>query len=142
MDRLIAVGLLLAAFCLAGCSEPPTKEKFSSRELKCLQCYCRSNAVSAEAALLECARYADACQKAGVKGIQYNEVSARIYGRLYLVEQHLGHSMAAEQFLQKYAKFRADSARVAGNAGLLRPEVERMIERELDHGLRTVWQSQ
>lgn len=142
MKCLTVNGFVLAAVCLAGCAGRPTKEEFSSRESECLKCYCASNAPAAEAALLELERYARQCQTAGVTGIQYDEVFARIYGRLYLVERRLGHSKAAEQYLAKYAHFHALSSTLARRIGRPYGEMERLIEHKFDDGLQAAWKSQ
>jgi len=142
IERFVLIGLVLAGLCLAGCDRSPTKEEFLSKEMQCLQCYCASNAVAAETALLDCARYADACQKAGIDGIQYDEVFARIYGRLYIVERHLGRSEAAEEYLQMYARFHALSSSFARRTGRPYGEMERLIERKFDDGLQVAWRTQ
>ena len=112
------------------------------KEVECLRCYCASNAVTAETALLECARYAEQCRVAGVEGIQYDEVFARIYGRLYIVERYLGRSVAAEQCLQQYARFHAVSSSLARRAGRSHGQMERLIEHKFDDGLQTAWKTQ
>lgn len=142
MERFVLSGFVLLGLCLAGCARCPTKEEFLSKEVKCLQCYCASNAIAAEAALLECARCADQCQKAGIEGIQYDEVFARIYGRLYVVERHLGRSKAAEQCLQRYAHFHAVSSSLARRMGLPHGEMEGLIEHKFDDGLQIAWKTQ
>jgi hypothetical protein len=142
MKRLMVSGFVLAGVCLAGCTKSPSREEFFAKEAKCVQYYCASNAPTAEAALLECARYAEQCQKAGVKGILYDDVFARIYDRLYLVERHLGHSAEAEQCLQKYARFHAVSSTLARQTGRPHGEMERLIEQKFDHGLQTAWKTQ
>lgn len=140
--RLVLIGLVLLGLWLAGCARYPTKEELLSKEAQCLRCYCTSNAVAAEAALLECARCAEQCQTAGIEGIQYDEVFARIYGRLYIVERHLGHSEAAEQYLQKYAHFHAVLSSVARRGGAPYGEMEKLLEHKFDRGLETAWKKQ
>jgi hypothetical protein len=112
------------------------------KEVECLRCYCASNAAAAENALLECAWYTDQCRKAGVEGIQYDEVFARIYGRLYILERHLGRSVAAEQCFQRYAHFHAVSSSLARRAGRSHGQMERLIEHKFDDGLQTAWKTQ
>lgn len=142
MERLILSSFVLASVCLVGCGKGPTREEFLRHEGECVQCYCASNALTAEASLLEFARYAQECQKAGVQGILYDEVFARIYGRLYLLERHLGHSAEAEQYLQQYARFHAASSTVARRTGGPHGEMERLIEQKFDHGLQAVWKTE
>lgn len=132
----------MAGLYLTGCGQQPNREEFQSRELKCLQCYYGSNAITAEAALIDCARDADRCQSAGVEGIQYNEVFARIYGRLYLVERHLGHSKAAEQDLERYAHYHALLSSFARQSGCPYGEMERLIEHKFDNGIQPAWKTQ
>jgi hypothetical protein len=142
MERLMMSGFVLVGVCLAGCAKSPTREEFFAKEAKCVQYYCASNAPAAEAALLECAHYVQQCQKAGVNGILYDEVFARIYGRLYLVERHLGHSEAAEQYLEKYAHFHAVSSSLARRTGRPHGEKERLIEQKFDSALQAAWKAQ
>jgi hypothetical protein len=142
MERLMLSSFVLAGVCLVGCGKSPTRAEFLAKEAKCVQDYCASNAPTAEAALLECARYTQQCQKAGVKGILYDEVFARTYGRLYLVARHLGHNEEAEQYLQKYACFHAVSSSLARRTGRPHGEMERLIEQKFDRGLQTSWRSQ
>ena len=139
MKWVILGCVIIAGALLTGCSERLTREGLLAREAYCLRCYCASNAVVAEAALLECVRYAQQCQEAGVKDILYDEVLARTYGRLYLVERHLGHSAEAEQYLQKYARFHAASSSLARRMGRPHGEMERLIEQKFDHGMQTAW---
>lgn len=142
MERGILAYLIMAGLFLAGCGKPPTTEEFLGQEAKCLQYYCASNALTAKAALLDCARYAEECQKAGVKGILYDEVFARTYGRLYLVERHLGHSAEAEQYLEKYARYHAVSSTLARQTGRPHGEMERLIEQKYDQALQPAWKTQ
>ena len=108
-------------------------------EAACLQCYCASNALAAQSALLACERYGRQCQAAGVNGIVYDEVFARIYGRLCLVSRHLGKDQAAEEYFRKaaqyYSRARADPL-AAGRPPL---GIKELIEKETDHGLRVAW---
>ena len=142
MKCLMFSGIVLAGVCLVGCAKYPTREEFLAKEARCVQYYCASNALTAEAALLECARYAKQCQEAGVNGILYDEVFARIYGRLYLVERHLGHNAEAEQYLQKYARFHAVSSSLARQTGRPHGEMERLIEQKFDRSLQIAWKTQ
>lgn len=142
MKQLMASIFVLATVCLVGCAKCPTREEFLRKETECLKCYCVSNATAAEAALLECARYARQCQTAGVNGIKYDEVFARIYGRLYLVERHLGNSRAAEEYLDKIAQFYAGPGRVRPRADLPPIEMQALIEEKIDRGLMVAWKTQ
>ena len=142
MERLMLGYFIMAGLFLAGCAKPLTKEEFLAQEAKCLQYYCASNALTAEAALLDCARYAEGCQKAGVQDILYDGVFARTYGRLYLVERHLGHSAEAEQYLEKYARYHAVSSTLARRTGRPHGEMERLIEQKYDQALQPAWKTQ
>jgi len=141
MKRFMLVSLALVGLCLAGCDKSPTREQFLSKEWKCLQCYCASNAVVAETALLDCARFAEQCRNAGVEGIQYDEVFARLYGRLYMVERRLGNNEAAEQYLQKYAQFHALLSSRARQTGRPFGEMVKLIDNKFDQGLQTTWKT-
>jgi hypothetical protein len=110
-------------------------------ETKALRYYCASSAPAAEAALLDCARYAEKCQKVAVPGIIYDEVFARIYGRLYIVERRLGNGDRAEQCLEKYARFHAASSTLARRTGRPYGEMERLIEEKFNQGLQPAWKT-
>lgn len=142
LERLVLSGLVLAGVCLVGCAQSPTREEFLRKEAECLKCYCASNGAAAEAALLECARYARQCQKAGVNGIKYDEVCARIYGRLYLVERHLGNSGTAEHYLQKVVPFYALPSSVPGRTAPPTANMQTLIEEKVDRGLKVAWKTQ
>jgi hypothetical protein len=75
-------------------------------------------------------------------GIQFDEVFARNYGRLYLLERRLGHSEAAEKYLEKYAHYHALASTLARRTGRPYGEMERLIEHKFDQGLQVVWKSQ
>jgi hypothetical protein len=141
LKRITAVCLVIVGPVLAGCSNRPTAEELFAHETQCLRCYCASNAPAAEAALLDCVQYAQQCQRAGVKGIQYDEVFGRLYGRLYLVERHLGHREAAEQYLERYAHFHAASSSLARQIGRPHGEMERLITQKFDEGLQAGWKN-
>jgi hypothetical protein len=138
-QRLLLAGLVVAGLCLGGCAPTLSKEEFQTKEVSCLQAYCASNALAAEASLRECAQYAEACQRAGIQGIQYDEVFARIYGRLYVVERRLGQSQMAEECLQRYARHHAVLSSLARQTGRPHGEMERLIEVKFDDGMQTAW---
>jgi len=142
MKRLVMVGWLVACACLVGCDDSPTRRILLKKEAECLQCYCFSNAPVARAALLDCARYAEQCQAAGVEGIIYDEVFARIYGRLYRVERRLGHTAEAERCLEKYSHFHALNSSVARRTGRPHGEMERLLDDKYDRGLQAAWKTQ
>jgi len=142
MKNLMLAGFVMAGLCLAGCSEAPTRKEFLAKETSSFQCYCVSNAVTAETALLDCVRYAEQCQQAGVKGILYDEVFARIYGRLYLVARHLGHNAEAEQHLQKFAYFDTLAHTLPRQNDQPQEEMERAIEKKFDSDLQIAWKNQ
>lgn len=137
----LVLGFIAAGLAFAGCGKPPTRQELLSREVKALHCYCASNAAVAETALLECARYVERCRQAGVEGIQYDEVLARTYGRLYLVARRLGHHPAAEQYLACYARVHARLSPEARRAARPCGEMERLIRNEYDGGLQTTWKT-
>jgi hypothetical protein len=141
MQRLNLSGVLLVGVCLVGCAERPTKEGFFTKEAECFKCYCASNPLAAEAALLELDRYARRCQRSGVEGIQYEGVFLHIYGRLYLLERHLGREEAAELYLEKYAHFHGLSSSLARRIGRPHGEMEGLIEHKVDEGLKVAWKA-
>jgi hypothetical protein len=142
MKGLASIGTALAVAGAVGCSKQPTKSEFLRIEADCFKCYCFSNAPVAEAALLECERYAHQCREHSVNHIPYDEVLFRIYGRLYLVSKHLDRSQAAEQYLQKAAEC---YRRSSGNpARTNRPTMvmRGLIEQDVDQGLTVAWKTQ
>ncbi len=142
MKSILPVCCIIAGLLVAGCAKPAARDEFRAVEAKCLQCYIASNAVTAEAALLECARCAQQCQEAGVEGIPYDEVFAQTYGRLYLVERHLGHDAEAEQYLEKYARFHGMASSLARRTGRPHGEMERLIAQKFDSSLQVAWKSE
>jgi hypothetical protein len=141
MKRVALIMSVCAVAWFAGCFRQPTKSEFLKIEADCFRCYCFSNAPVAEAALLECERYARQCQENSVNDILYDEVLFRTYGRLYLVSRHLGKRQAAEEYLQKAAECQR---RFSGNpARTNRPTMvmRGLIEQDVDHGLTVVWKS-
>jgi len=141
MKNIMLVCTILAGLILTGCAKRPTRQEFLTREAQCLKQYCSSDATAAEAGLLDLARYVERCQKTGVADIQYNEVMARTYGRLYLVERHLGRSAEAEVSLQKYAHYHGVSSSLARRTGRPHGEMEKLIEQKFDPGLQKLWGS-
>ncbi len=135
----IAVGIVgtLGLMWFAGCSRRPTRLEFLRMESVALNCYCASNAPTAEAALVHLAQCARQCQNARVSGIQYDEVLSRAYGRLYLIERRLGHAKEAKQYLNAYLQ--ASSRGMARGLGLAHAGTETTMARTLDEGLRPAW---
>ncbi len=135
----LLMGLVIAGLGCSGCRPPPTREKLLSCEVRALHCYCASNAVVAEAALLDCARYAEQCRQAGVGGIAYDEILALTYGRLYVVARGRGRDEAAERYLIQYARFHARLSTEARRSAGVYGDMERVISHKFDGGLRTAW---
>jgi hypothetical protein len=135
-------GCLCAGLCLAGCSQGPTRAEFLRREANSLRCYCTGSAAEAEAALRESERYARRCQQAGIPGILFEEVGARTYGRLYLVEKRLGREAEAEQYLQRAAECYRRSRAAASNRPWPARELRHLIEQETDRGMQVAWKRQ
>jgi hypothetical protein len=135
--------LVIAGLYLSGCAqEHATRAELTRKEIKALKSYCTGTAQTAEADLLECERYSRCCQREGVSGIRFDEVLARTYGRLYLVEKHLGNNRAAEEYFQKAAAVYQESL-AANRRSVARPaEMRLLIEKELDHGLRVAWRTE
>jgi hypothetical protein len=99
----VAAITLLAAgvVCLPGCSKAPSGTQYLRTTYDFLVRYCTNDAVSAEAALLEWEAYAIQGHKAKVWRIKFDQEFAAIYGRLYLVERHLGKMEEAKMYFQK-----------------------------------------
>ncbi len=139
--RPLAISIfVLTVAGLVGCSQPATRTEFIKKDAECLRCYCASNAISAETALLELNDYALQCQKEGVTGILYDEVFTRIYGRLYLVEEHLGKRQAAEAYLQQAIAHYRGSGGSPRQGGLPAQEIRDLILREANTGPQVAWQ--
>ena len=135
--------VIIAGLCFTGCDEErATRAQLIKKERESLKCYCTGNAHTAEASLLECERYSRECLRQGVSGIIYDEVFARTYGRLYLVNKHLRRNEAAEH----YYRLAADHyQRALGtiHRSIARPqEMITLIEKELDQGLRIAWRAE
>jgi hypothetical protein len=139
MKNVILCCTILVSVFLAGCGNPPSKQEFLAMEAECVRCYTQSNALAAEAALLECVRFAEQCQKAGVRGILFDEVFARLYGRLYVVARHLGHNTQAERYLEKYGRYHAALSTLTRRTGHPHGEMVNLIKEKYDHGLHPVW---
>jgi hypothetical protein len=136
---MMAGYMVAASVLLTGCAQQPTLEEFVKREAQCLRHYCESDAIQAENALRDCLKYVQACERAGVTGISYDEVFARLYGRVYLVQRHLGQSREAEETLEKYARFNAAYSREGRELGRPHGDMEKLIEHRYDEGLRKAW---
>jgi hypothetical protein len=140
MKPLALTIFVLTGAGLVGCSKPATRTEFLRKDVACLRCYCASNAISAETALLELNRYALRCQKEGVSGILYDQVFSRTYGRLYLVEMHLGKREEAEDYLQKAVQYYRSSGHGRRQTSLPPPETRELVLREANPGLQVAWQ--
>jgi hypothetical protein len=135
--------LLLAGACVAGCTqEHATRAGLTGKEISSLKAYCTGNARAAEAALLETERYSRCCQREGVGGILFDEVYARTYGRLYLVERRLGNNRAAEEYFQKAAECCRRSLAARGRSVEGPRGLQLLIEKEMDSGLRVAWKTE
>jgi hypothetical protein len=133
--------IVLTGVGLVGCSKPATRTEFIRKDVACLRCYCASNAIVAEKALLELDQYARQCQKEGVSGILYDEVFSRIYGRLYLVEKQLGERRAAEHCLQKAVQHYQSSGHVPSQTGPPLPQIQELVIRAANPGFNLAWQN-
>jgi hypothetical protein len=142
MKIMVIICSVVLSLCLSGCSERPTREQFLGNAARSLQCYCASNAPSAEAALMEFERYAHQCRRAGIKGIPYDEVLARTYARLYLLERHLEHEAAAERYLENYGHFYTTQGSLARQMDRPPGDMESLIQHKYDEGLRPRWKNQ
>ena len=140
MKPLALTIFVLTAAGLVGCSKPATRTEFIRKEMVCLHCYCASNAVVAETALLELDQYALQCQKEGVSGIAYDQMFTRLYGRLYLVEKHLGERRAARYYLQKAVRHYQSSGHGPWQTNLPPSQIQDLVIREANPGLNVAWQ--
>lgn len=127
---------LVVLLGLCGCAERPTRQQLISREKETLESYCSGDVVSAESDLIECIRYAQRCREAGVPGIDYEQTLARLNGRLYLVERHLGKEEQANRCLQEL-RARSESQ---GRPLAVTEDVDKLIRMRFDKGLEIAWQ--
>jgi hypothetical protein len=141
MKRPMIGSVVAAGVFLAGCGERPTKQEFLARELNALESYCTADAMTAHDALRVSVVYIEKCRKLGVQGILYDEVLARSYGRLYLVERHLGHSADAEECLRKYMQILAVSNSRATVERGGRSSLEHLVAERVDGDLHASWKS-
>jgi hypothetical protein len=142
MNRFLSMVVIVGVW-VSGCTqEHATRADLARREIASLRSYCTGTARAAEADLLECERYSCVCQREGVSGIRFDEVFARTYGRLYLVERHLGRKRAAEEYLQKAAEFYRRSYAPSVRSVARPKEIQLLIEKELDRGLRVAWKTE
>jgi len=133
---------VIAGMCVSGCmQEHATRAELTRKEIKSLKSYCTGTAQNAEAALRECERYCGCCQRDGVSGIRFDEVFARTYGRLYIVEKHLGKNAAAEEYFQKAAALYHKSLAANGRSVVRPHEMQLLLEKELDRGLKVAWKT-
>lgn len=132
---------VLGGVWLVGCSKPPSRTEYLQEETECLRIYCTSNAITAESGLIDCIQFLRQCQKAKMGGIIYDEDFMRIYGRLYLVETHLGKKKEAEEYFQEAVKcderVGSGSQSPAPNTNQLR----QFFENDLDQGLKVAWKN-
>ena len=142
MNYVILLVLIVAGCGFTGCSEKATRTEFRKRDVSCLRCYCASNALTAETALLELARYAGRCQNEKVSGIPYDDIFARTYARLYLVEKHLGKSQAAQQHLRDALEYYKRSGRKPGSLDLAPAMVGELLAQKADLSLAVAWSRQ
>jgi hypothetical protein len=131
--------IVVAGAVLAGCSEQATKTGFLTKNAEFLQCYCASNAATAETALLGLVRYTEQCQKEGVNGILYDEVFAHTYARLCVVEQHLRKSQAAEEYSRRALEHYQRSGLSIRQRNLSAAMVHEPLEAAADPGLIMAW---
>jgi hypothetical protein len=117
MQRLTII-VLLGITCLAGCSKAPGRIRYLKNTTGFLERYMTNDVAGAEVALLEWETYTRQCQKAGTKGIRFDDEFALIYGRLSLVSERLGKKEAGQEYFQKCISLweKADGGRQrAGN---------------------------
>jgi hypothetical protein len=83
--------------------------------------------------MLELEQYTRQCEKAGTRGIKFDQYYAAVYSRLYLVEKELGKHEAAEQYYQKAAeswqKFYAKEGQPRLTDEQMRKQIEEVNQR-------------
>jgi hypothetical protein len=101
MRTSLVVALL--AGLLVGCSRAPSNVEVFTKTTELIDQYLHTNAVGAEAAMLQLERHMKAWEKAGYRGredgsIPLDQAYASLCSRLHLVEKALGKQQAADQY--------------------------------------------
>jgi hypothetical protein len=101
--------------------------------MELLEQYLTTNALGAEAAMLQLERYTREWEKAGyhghVGGIKLDQSYAGVYSRLYLVEKALGKEAAADQYYQQAARYWGRFYVADGRAHPTPEEIRQQIEK-------------
>ncbi len=131
--------IVLVSAMLLGCSPKASRTEFVRKDVQCLRCYCASNAVIAEAALLDLVEYAERCQQESVSGILYDQVLGRAYARLFLVEEQMGKRQAAEWSYGKALEHYQRAGLSRGRTNLMVGRVREVVEMMADPNLSVAW---
>ena len=95
--------ITLLAGLLVSCSSAPSNVEVFTKTTELIDQYLHTNAVGAEAAMLQLERHMKAWEKAGYRGreagsIPLDQAYASLCSRLYLVEKALGKQQVADQY--------------------------------------------
>lgn len=133
--RVSFIFVLFAAFVVS-CSRAPSGVDVFTKSAELVEQYLNTNALGAEAAMLQLERYTRDSEKAGYRGgvgsLKLDQAYAAVYSRLYLVEKVLGKQKAADEYYQKAAEHLWQSYAADGQP---RPTPELIRERieSVDH---------
>lgn len=104
LGRAVLIAVLAVA-CITSCRRAPDETEHFTHAALLLQQYLTTNALGAEAAMLELEKYTRECEKAGSREIKFNQHYAAIYSRLYLVDKALGKQPSADRYYQLAADY-------------------------------------
>lgn len=103
-----AVLILLLMVTSIGCQKsadlPSDGDPFE-RSAQALEVYLGTNALEAEAAMLDFEKFLKRCEKTGNREIPFEEYYASTYSRLYRVQRALGKTNEANENYQKAEKY-------------------------------------
>ena len=125
--------ITMLAVVVAGCSRAPSNEEVFTKTTELIDQYLHTNAVGAEAAMLQLERHMKAWQKAGYRGgepgsIPLAQAYASLCSRLYLVEKALGKQQAADQYYaaaqEHWRKANAEDPRPRKAGETIREQIE------------------
>lgn len=102
--------ILLLAGLLVGCEKAPSDVEVFTKTTEALDSYLHTNALGAEAVMLQLERATHAWEKAGYRGrgpgaMPLDQAYASLYSRLYLVEKALGKKEAADGYYRLAAEY-------------------------------------
>ncbi|MBI1178845.1 hypothetical protein GC207_15545 [bacterium] len=106
--RFLLVASLTATLASTGCRKsgdiPSDGDPFE-KAAQALEIYLGTNALDAEAAMLDLEKFIKQCEKSGNRDMPYAEYYASTYSRLYRVQRALGKTNDANQNYQRALEY-------------------------------------